>query len=200
MFSKYDVYTTTQSIYCYPDSNVLRNKLNIRDRDELTSIEHEVSFVRIIELAQKPICGKFTKHHLMQIHKYIFQDIYRFAGHFRRENISKGTTKFLPHTLIERDITRLFSELKEEHLLSELDKQDFAKRLSYYMAELNVIHPFREGNGRTTREFFRLLALHNNYLLNWNDVESEALLEAFILSVYDIAALQKCIVKCLHKL
>ncbi|MGM9937188.1 MAG: Fic/DOC family protein [Candidatus Ornithomonoglobus sp.] len=200
MFSKYDVYTTTQSIYCYPDSNVLRNRLNIRDKDELSSVEHEVSFVRIIELAENPILGKFTKHHLMQIHKYIFHDIYRFAGHFRRENISKGTTQFLPHTLIERDLTKLFSQLKEEHLLSGLDKQAFAERLSYFMAELNVIHPFREGNGRATREFFRLLALHNNYLLNWNDVVPEALLDASILSVYDTSALQQCIVKCLHEL
>lgn len=136
----------------------------------------------------------------MQIHKYIFHDIYRFAGHFRRENISKGTTQFLPYNLIERDLTILFSKLKEEHLLCGLDKQDFAKRLSYYMAELNVIHPFRKGNGRTTREFFRLLALYNNYLLNWNAVDPETMLEASILSVYDTTDLQECIIKCLNKL
>ena len=183
MFSKYDVYTTTQSIYCYPDSNVLKNKLNIKDNKLLKTAEEEITLIKQMELLKNPIKGNFSKSHLMNIHKFIFEDIYSFAGKIRREQISKADTLFYPPNLIDRELDKVFAKIKEKNMLKETDKEKVFDNLAYVMAELNIIHPFREGNGRSIREFIRLMAKRMGYDLNWGNVDKEELLEASILSV-----------------
>ena len=183
MFSKYDVYTTIQSIYCYPDSNVLKNKLNIRDNKLLKTAEEEITLIKQMELLKNPIKGNFSKSHLMNIHKFIFEDIYTFAGKIRREQISKADTMFYPPNLIDRELDKVFAKIKEKNMLKETDKEKVFDNLAYVMAELNIIHPFREGNGRSIREFIRLMAKRMGYNLNWGNVDKEELLEASILSV-----------------
>lgn len=189
MFSKYDVYTTTQSIYCYPDSNVLKNKLNIRDNKLLKTAEEEITLIKQMELLKNPIKGNFSKAHLMNIHKFIFEDIYSFAGKIRREQISKADTLFYPPNLIDRELDKVFAKIKEKNMLKETDKEKVFDNLAYVMAELNIIHPFREGNGRSIREFIRLMAKRMGYDLNWGNVDREELLEASILSVDDYKVL-----------
>ena len=189
MFSKYDVYTTTQSIYCYPDSNVLKNKLNIRDNKLLKTAEEEITLIKQMELLKNPIKGNFSKAHLMNIHKFIFEDIYPFAGKIRREQISKADTMFYPPDLIDRELDKLFTKIKEKNMLKETDEEKVFDNLAYVMAELNIIHPFREGNGRSIREFIRLMAKRMGYNLNWGNVDKEELLEASILSVDDYKVL-----------
>ena len=189
MFSKYDVYTTTQSIYCYPDSNVLKNKLNIRDNKLLKTAEEEITLIKQMELLKNPIKGNFSKAHLMNIHKFIFEDIYSFAGKIRREQISKADTLFYPPNLIDRELDKVFAKIKEKNMLKETDKEKVFDNLAYVMAELNIIHPFREGNGRSIREFIRLMAKRMGYNLNWGNVDKEELLEASILSVDDYKVL-----------
>ena len=183
MFSKYDVYTTTQSIYCYPDSNVLKNKLNIRENKLLKTAEEEITLIKQMELLKNPIKGNFSKAHLMNIHKFIFEDIYSFAGKIRKEQISKADTLFYPPNLIDRELDKVFAKIKEKNMLKETDKEKVFDNLAYVMAELNIIHPFREGNGRSIREFIRLMAKRMGYDLNWGNVDKEELLEASILSV-----------------
>ena len=189
MFSKYDVYTTTQSIYCYPDSNVLKNKLNIRDNKLLKNAEEEITLIKQMELLKNPIKGNFSKAHLMNIHKFIFEDIYSFAGKIRREQISKADTMFYPPNLIDRELDKVFAKIKEKNMLRETDEEKVFDNLAYVMAELNIIHPFREGNGRSIREFIRLMAKRMGYDLNWGNVDKEELLEASILSVDDYKVL-----------
>ena len=197
MFSKYDVYTTTQSIYCYPDSNVLKNKLNIRDNKLLKTAEEEITLIKQMELLKNPIKGNFSKAHLMNIHKFIFEDIYLFAGKIRREQISKADTLFYPPNLIDRELDKVFAKIKEKNMLRETDEEKVFDNLAYVMAELNIIHPFREGNGRSIREFIRLMAKRMGYDLNWGNVDKEELLEASILSVDDykvlIGILEDCV-------
>lgn len=188
MFSKYDVYTTTQSIYCYPDTNVLKNKLNIKDNDVLKTAEEEITLIKQMELLKNPIRGNFTKTHLMNIHKFIFEDIYPFAGKIRREQISKGNTTFYPPNLINRELDKVFSKIKEYNMLREIYEDKIINNLAYVMAELNIIHPFREGNGRSIREFIRTMAKRIGYDLNWGNVNKEDLLEASIQSVDDYRA------------
>ena len=79
MFSRYDVYTTTQSIYCYLESNALKNKLNIRDNKQLKTAEEEITLIRQMEHLKNSIRGNFTKAHLMNIRKFIFEDIYNIS-------------------------------------------------------------------------------------------------------------------------
>ena len=183
MFSKYDVYTTTQSIYCYPDTNVLKNKLNIKDGNLLKIAEEEITLIKQMELLKNPISGNFSKAHLMHIHKFIFEDIYLFAGKIRREQISKANTMFYPPDLIERELDRLFAQIKEKSMLRETDEEKIFDYLAYVMAELNIIHPFREGNGRSIREFIRLMAKRMGYMLNWGNISKEKIMEASIMSV-----------------
>ena len=83
MFSKYDVYTTVQSMYCYPDTDILINKLDIRDKAELKRAEEEFTAVKQMALLQEPIKGRFTKTHLFRIHRFLFEDVYPFAGQIR---------------------------------------------------------------------------------------------------------------------
>lgn len=157
MFSKYDVYTTVQSMYCYPDTDVLINKLDIRDKAELKQAEEEFTAVKQMALLQEPIKGRFTKTHLFRIHRFLFEDVYPFAGHIRKEQISKGDTMFYPPDLIDRELERVFKNIHSKKLLAEQDEEKQIQNLSQTMAELNIIHPFREGNGRSTRELIRCI-------------------------------------------
>ena len=198
MFSKYDVYTTTQSIYCYPDSNVLKNKLNIRDNKLLKTAEEEITLIKQMELLKNPIKGNFSKAHLMNIHKFIFEDIYPFAGKIRREKISKADTMLYPPNLIDRELDKVFAKIKEKNMLKETDEEKVFDNLAYVMAELNIIHPFREGNGRSIREFIRLMAKRMGYDLNWGNIDKEELLEASILSVDNYKVLIEILETCVE--
>lgn len=198
MFSRYDVYTTTQSIYCYLDTNVLKNKLNIRDNKLLKNAEEEITLIKQMELLRNPIIGNFTKTHLMNIHKFIFEDIYPFAGKIRKEQISKADTMFYPPDLINRELEKVFSKIKERSMLKEKDTEKIFDNLAYVMAELNIIHPFREGNGRTIREFIRLMAKKSNYNINWGNVDKAELLDASILSVYNYEVLVPILKVCIE--
>ncbi len=189
MFSKYEVYTTTQSLYCYSDTNVLKNKLNIYDQELLKKAEEEITAVKQLELLQNPIKGNFTKTHLLNIHRFIFKDIYSFAGKIRKEQISKADTLFYPPNLINRELDKVFAEIRNSGMLKEKSTEQFFDRLAYVMSELNIIHPFREGNGRTIREFIRIIAKRQGYDLNWGNVDKNEILKASIESVYNYKAL-----------
>ena len=195
-----DFYEARNSLYCYKDTNILINKLNIMDAKKLEDIERKLVIVKLYELRQNKKIGNFDIEHFVSIHKFMFEDIYPFAGLFRNENIAKGNFSFAKWEFIEDELKRLLNELKEENYLIGLNKEELTKRLAYYMAELNVLHPFREGNGRTIREFIRQLAFKNNYVLDLQNTESKNMLDACIKSVYDTDKLEKIIYKCLSKI
>lgn len=196
-FGKYDVYSVASSIYCYPDSSVLKNKLDIRDPVLLRKVEADLSTARQAEIFHIPVAGRFTATHLCNIHRKLLGDVYSFAGHFRREDIAKGPTRFVTYSQIKEKLQRLLGQLQQEKWLENVPFEAFAARSAYYMAELNYIHPFREGNGRAIREFMRLLFLHNGYIVQWDAVDVEALLNAMIDSVYDTAHLEQILKQCL---
>lgn len=196
-FGKYDVYSVASSIYCYPDSSVLKNKLDIRDPVLLRKVEADLSSARQAEIFRTPVVGRFTATHLCNIHRKLLGDVYSFAGHFRREDIAKGTTRFVTYSQIKEKLQRLLGQLQQEKWLENVPFEAFVARSAYYMAELNYIHPFREGNGRAIREFMRLLFLQNGYVVQWDAVDVEALLNAMIDSVYDTAHLEQILKQCL---
>lgn len=196
-FGKYDVYSVASSIYCYPDSSVLKNKLDIRDPVLLRKVEADLSTARQAEIFRTHVVGRFTATHLCNIHRKLLGDVYSFAGHFRREDIAKGPTRFVTYSQIKEKLQRLLGQLQQEKWLENVPFEAFVARSAYYMAELNYIHPFREGNGRAIREFMRLLFLHNGYVVQWDAVDVEALLNAMIDSVYDTAHLEQILKQCL---
>ena len=194
-----DLYEARNSIYCYKDSDVLVNKFDIHDNKKLEEIERKIVLAKLYELRQNRQIGNFDIAHFVGIHKFLFEDIYPFAGLLRNENIAKGNFSFAEWEYIEEQLKKLLDQLKEENYLQELDRNTFIKRLSYYMAELNVLHPFREGNGRTIREFIRQLAYKNGYVLNLKNINPKDMLYACIRSVVDTTQLENIISECLEK-
>lgn len=194
-----DLYESRNSIYCYKDTNVLINKLNIKNQEELNKKDSNISAVKMFELRQNKLIGNFDLKHFVSIHKHIFEDLYNFAGLFRTENIAKGNFSFAEWNYIEDELNRILQELIKEKYLENMDKGQLANRLAYYMSELNVLHPFREGNGRTIREFIRQLAYKNNYILDLRKIKPKDLLNATIKSVVDTKDLENIIFECLEK-
>lgn len=178
----------SNSIYFYPGTNVLKNKQGIKDQHALESYERQIASDNIILLAKKPIQGNFSLGHMKKIHKFIFSSIYPFAGEVRQEGISKGNTHFAHPNHIDAAAKEIFSELKAERFLKGKSFDEFCERASYYYTEVNMLHPFREGNGRTQRELFRVLGLRNGFNINWNLVGGEELVNASIESVLDETA------------
>lgn len=153
------MYEARNSIYCYPNSNVLINKLDIRDGNKLYEYEKRIVSLKLLALQMQGITGNFNMQHFISIHKYLFEDLYEFAGKFRSENIAKDNFSFADYQYIESELKRLLEQLKKENYLQGIEKEELSKRIASYWADLNVLHPFREGNGRATREFLRQLCL-----------------------------------------
>ena len=190
----------SDSKYCYPDSDVLVNKLDIRDLEKLQLAERKLTMLRLFELLDKPINGKFDFKHLQAIHKYIFQDIYDWAGKVRTVDIAKGNM-FCNVKFIESQADEIFSKLKKENYLAGLDENAFVKRLAYYFSEINALHPFREGNGRSQREFIRSLALKNGYLIHFDRITKDEMLLASQKSfLCDYTLMEALFAKCLQKI
>ena len=161
--------------YCYPHSDVLMNKLGIQDAEELKKAEREITSLRLANARVYKIRGQFDLQHLKDIHKYIFQDVYDWAGEIRWVNIAKGNM-FCNYPFIEANAESLFTKLKKEKYLKETPEQDMPIRLAYYLSEINVIHPFREGNGRSQRLWIEYLA--EEYSVDFSEVTAEEMIQA----------------------
>lgn len=169
--------------YCYPGTDILKNKFNIKDQSLLDAKERLSTGFRLAQLELKPIEGNFDLNHLQKIHKHIFQDVYNWAGNMRVVDISKGNTPFAYNQFIKEQSEVLFRKLRKEDNLINYDIDKFSDRLAYYAGEINIIHPFREGNGRSTREFIRSLADNAGFKINYSEISKERLMNAFIRSV-----------------
>jgi cell filamentation protein len=113
----------------------------------------------------------------------LFQDVYEWAGELRQVNISKGTSPFAHFSYLDTNARALFAQLGQERQLRGLTPDQFAKRAAYYLGEINVLHPFREGNGRTQRLFFTELAAQAGYMLDWARISAQQMTDASILSL-----------------
>ena len=163
--------------YCYPNSNVLRNKLGITEEDALRTAEREITSFKMAAARVHGLPGKFDLDHLCNIHKYLFEDIYDWAGQLREVDIAKGNL-FCHCSYIRENADKLFLELKEEGFLKGTDPADITKRFAYYLSEINVLHPFREGNGRSQRLFIELLAKEAGYILDFSLISPEEMIIA----------------------
>ena len=133
------------SKYCYQNSNTLRNKLNIRDDKTLLEAERNITALRILELKQKAPKGKLDYKFLCKIHKYIFGDIYTWAGKIRIVDISKGNM-FCKSEYIYENVDLIFKQLEKDNYLIGINETEISTKLAYYLSEINAIHPFREKN------------------------------------------------------
>lgn len=186
----YDYKYDSDDPYVYPDTEVLINKLGLLRQEELWEAERAISGVAAAELEEHPIDGRFDLAHLQAIHKMLFEDIYEWAGMIREKGfISKGGSLFCAAEYIVPYYDDLFGKLKSENYLRGMDRDDFIKRLAFYISEINALHPFREGNGRTQRIFANQLARQAGWELNFKNVNPERLCEAYIVSMVDLEEL-----------
>ena len=188
--------------YCYPGTHVLKNKLDIRDLDRLHEAERDYSSVRQAELSNMGVTGDFSFKHLCSIHKQLFQDVYSWAGKTRTVDISKGTI-FCLVQFIESQFDDLYRKLKKENFLADIaDEKEMGKRLAFYLGELNMIYPFREGNGRTQRIFIEQLCLNNGrFEIDFTEITKEEMIAASVRSANaSNDMLEELIEKCLIKL
>lgn len=195
-----ELYEARNSAYCYKGTNVLINLLNIIDNKTLQRAESRIVATKLFELRKNEMIGNFDVEHFIKIHKFLFEDIYPFAGKFRTENIAKGYFSFAEWEYIDTELRKLLEKLHKSNLLKNDTRAELVKNLAYYLSELNVLHPFREGNGRTIREFIRELAYKNGYLLDLQKVEPSEVYDAFLKSVIDTTDLENVIDKCLIKI
>lgn len=173
-------YATSTDPYIDPISGVLRNKLGITDIKKLEAAEADTTAARLITLLSNPVVGNFDLSHLKAIHKRLFETIYDWAGELRTVEMAKGSTKFANCEYLEQAGTNLFIELHKENLLKNLPDEQYAQRLAHYYSEVNILHPFREGNGRAQRAFFTLLALESGRTIAWDLMDVAKNLEASI--------------------
>jgi cell filamentation protein len=173
------MYDAADDPYTYENSTVLVNKLDLRDQAELDAFEAEISTAR----AQEPLPeGELDFAHLKSIHHHLFQDVYNWAGQSRTVRISKGGNPFCFPENIENQATKLFDDLQHADNLRNLDALTFASRAAHFLAELNAIHAFREGNGRSQFSFFALLAARAGHTLDFERLDPDEMLEAMIAS------------------
>ena len=168
--------------YSDPTSGVLRNSLAITDRDALWAAEADLTTASIAVLISEPLPGRYDLAHLQAFHRRIFGRIYPWAGEIRTVTIAKTDMFCLPQ-YIEAYASSTFEELAREKHLRGLPWDDFADRLTHYLAEVNAMHPFREGNGRTQRAFFGQLARQADWPIDWSGLDPDENVDTAIASL-----------------
>ena len=172
----------TLSDSCYDNSNVLINKFDIRDEEQLNQIEQSITSALIarafVEIPFRNVDFNFYK----MLHKYVFSDIYDWAGKVRNVNMSKKGTVFCEFTQIENTGIRLFERLKKTRYLKIFSKEEMLDELTDIYCILNYLHPFREGNGRIQRLFISMLVQNMGYKLDFSKIDKDLFMIATIKS------------------
>src|SRR6266404_6741932 len=173
------MYDAVDDPYTYENSTVLVNKLDLREQAELEAFEAEISSAR----ADEPLPeGNLDFAHYKDVHHHLFQDVYEWAGQVRTVRIFKGGNPFCFPENIEIQATRLFGELQANGFLQDLEDSAFAHKAAHFLAELNAIHAFREGNGRSQLTFFALLADYAGHPIDLDKLDPPEMLDAMIAS------------------
>lgn len=167
---------------CYEGTLCLINKFNIKDEKILAEIEARITFAKSSELEENPINGNFDFEHYKSIHKFLFEDIYEWAGKIRKVNISKKGTDFVEADKIESIAFNCFKRLKDKELFKGLSFDEFVAEIVDLYCVTNALHPFREGYGRTQRLFIQQLIRYNGYDIDFSKIDTDELMIATIQS------------------
>lgn len=159
--------------YVYPGTDILRNRLGIHDATELAGQEAALSSIRIAQLERRFIPGDYDLAHLKATHGYIFGEVYPWAGELRTVRIAKGGDLFALPEHIGPYLMTLLADLAREDRLQGLEREQFVERLTHYYAEINAVHPFREGNGRAQRAFLGQIAKAAGHPITWAHLDAE---------------------------
>ena len=168
--------------YIDPDTGILKNLAGISDSDLLEEYEGEMSILRQLELAENPLSPTFDFAHLKAIHRYLFQDVYSWAGEPRTVDMAKDGSRFCSHPYIEDYLSKQFAQLamEREGWSKSPESVDWAERFAHYLGEINAAHTFREGNGRAQRLFIGQLAGEHQMEICWSGMTAAEMIEASI--------------------
>ena len=173
------MYDPIADSYCYPRTTILRNLRGIRDQAALDAFEA----VSTAQRADEPLPpGRMSVTHYKAIHHHLFQDVYGWAGRFRTVRISKDASAFCYPEDIPREMNGLFANLRQQNRLHGLSRREFIPVAARFLATLNAIHPFREGNGRAQMTFLLLLARQAGHALDLGRLSPERFLAAMVAS------------------
>lgn len=162
------------------------NMLGATTIDELLELEQQISSSRYLELKFTPIDASFDYMHYKKLHKKLFGDIYTWAGMDRYDMayygiFRKGNTEFTRGKKLPVVARALFGALEGENYFKGLDREQFIKSTASFLNGLNILHPFREGNGRLQRLFMEMIAQEAGYLLDLSTVSQSLMMQASIL-------------------
>ena len=171
------MYDAIDDPYTYENSTVLVDKLDLRNQDELDAYEAEISNARSGEPLPE---GDLDFENYCAVHHHLFQDVFAWAGKPRTVRMSKQGSPFCYPEHIEAQAAKLFAELKAHEFLEDLEPDDFSTRAAHFLSELNAIHAFREGNGRTQLTFLAMLADNAGHPLDLEKLDPKVMLNAMI--------------------
>ncbi|WP_422528290.1 Fic/DOC family protein [Serratia fonticola] len=193
-----DKYGTGQDPYCYPGSRTLRNQLGILDEALLAQAERDIS-----EIAASQIDFSLPPYDLAyfrKLHRTLFLDLYDWAGEFRSIDLSKGHTRFCIATRIKPEAEKIFSVMAQSGWFESYDRPELICAVAEYFGELNMIHPFREGNGRAQRLLFEHLIVNAGFAISWWPVKEAEWIRANVAAVIcDYGPLESVFEKCIGK-
>jgi cell filamentation protein len=161
--------------YVYPGTRVLRNVENIHDAEELARFERLMTAQRLREGLPNV---ELSADGYRALHRHLFQDVYDWAGRDRIVEIAKGDSLFCLPQFIRPELDKRFAAIKAERYLNRLTAMQFAKQAAEHVSELNAIHPFREGNGRTSRAFLVVLGRQAGHRIEMQRIDPEAWIDA----------------------
>jgi cell filamentation protein len=165
--------------YVYKGTDCLKNRLGLRDVERLEAFELEMSSLRAEEDLPN---GHLGPAHYKRIHRHLFHDVYAWAGQYRKVRTGKGGNWFCYPEYIASEMNKLFHKIEKSNFLQGTNESDFLGALAAFLAELNAIHPFRDGNGRTQLAFAHLLAAHASWPIDLGLIDVEAFVPAMIKS------------------
>ncbi|WJD63944.1 Fic/DOC family protein [Pseudomonas kurunegalensis] len=173
-----DKYGIEQDPYCYPGSSTLRNKLGILDDTELDQAERLLSAIAAeqIEFELPP----YDLNYLRRIHATLFSDLYDWAGQLRTVAISKQDTRFCQPEFMERQAAQVFKRMVAADWYEQMPRDQLVVSIADEYSELNVVHPFRDGNGRAQRILFEHIVYNAGYDISWWAAEPREWVEANI--------------------
>lgn len=173
------MYEAIEDPYCYPGTAVLSNIPGLRSQEELDQFEAAATTQR----ADEPLpTGRLSVSHYYAVHRHLFQDVFPWAGRPRTVRLGKGGSAFCYPEHINREMRTLFASLKAKRYLRDRPSDAFAREAATFLATLNAIHPFREGNGRTQMTFLVLLADRANHPLDLERLKPQLFLAAMVAS------------------
>ena len=165
---------------CYEGTACLINKLGIKDDKKLSEFEAAVTLAKAGTLEKEPIDGNFDTEHYKAIHRFLFEDIYDWAGKYRTIDMSKKGTAFAKADKICELMDACFERLKNNDFFRNQPFDEYVKSIVDFYQMTNMIHPFREGNGRTQRIFIAQLIRFGGYDISFSEIDSDELMIATI--------------------